>query len=240
MSDTFTYTQVRRVDPRGGSIVGGTNVTITGFGFDFATGVVTFGGTAATNVAIVSNTQMTATVPAHVSGTVDVVVAGVGTLTNGYTYTKNLIKLPPVPVASPVVQGGIRGGSASGQSPMELSNQKWLMEVKRVLENDVVNLPTAADDIVGTFEVDQIPELPWDHISKDGSSLADLEMRSATDLASGILAQAYGGTGRPYAYSFAPGSFTVPTGTFALVVQSLRLAGNQSVTVQGDGILAVI
>lgn len=239
MSDTFTYTQVTRVTPSGGSISGLVPVTITGFGFDFATGSVTFGGTAATNVSVVSNTRITATVPAHVSGTVDVVVAGVGTGVGLYTYTQNTLKLPPVPVASPVAQGGFKGGESS-RAPMELANMKWLMEVKRVIENDVTNLPVSASSIVGEFSVDQIPELPWTKIDKTGSSLADLDTRSATDIDSGILGQPYGGTGRVNAYSFAPGSFTVVTGTFAIIVQSLQLTGTQSVEVQGTGILAVI
>jgi hypothetical protein len=64
-------------------------VTITGT--NFATGAtVTFGGTAATNVVVVSSTSITATTPAHAAGAVTVTVTNPGgqsgSLTNGYTY----------------------------------------------------------------------------------------------------------------------------------------------------------
>lgn len=240
MSDTYTYTQVRRVTPSGGSIVGGQSVTITGFGFAFATGSVTFGGFAATSVIIASNTQITAVTPPHQTGAVDVVVAGVGTGANLYTYSMPSVRLPPVPVASPVAQGGPRGNAGGlSQSPMELSNQKWLMQVKQVIES-LPSFPVSADQIIGVLAVNQIPELPWNHIDKAGSSLADLGTRSASDLDSGVLGQPYGGTGRVNAFSFAPGSFTVQDGTFAVIVQSLQLTTTQSVTVLGSGILAVI
>ncbi len=83
---------VTSVSPNSGTINGGTAVTITGT--NFASGAtVTFGGTAATNVNVVSSTSITATTPAHAAGTVNVVVTntngGVGTLTNGYTYTSS-------------------------------------------------------------------------------------------------------------------------------------------------------
>src|SRR5512147_2291373 len=73
----FTYVSVDHVSPSRGSYVGGTPVVIRGSGFSYATGGVTFGGAAATNVSIVSNTRITCTTPAHASGTVDVTVAGV-------------------------------------------------------------------------------------------------------------------------------------------------------------------
>jgi hypothetical protein len=67
-------------------------VTITGTNF-VATPAVTFGGSNATAEAFVNSTTLTATVPAHSAGLVDVVVtnpdAQTGTLSNGYAY------LPP-------------------------------------------------------------------------------------------------------------------------------------------------
>jgi large repetitive protein len=50
---------------------------------------VTIGGTAATNVVVMSGTQITATTPAHAAGpaTVTVIVNGqAGSLTNGFNY----------------------------------------------------------------------------------------------------------------------------------------------------------
>jgi len=85
---------VTLVSPNSGSVLGGTTVTITGTGFTsgqtpFA---VTFGGIAATNVNRVSNTQLTATTPAHGAGSVNVIVTDKGsdtaTLASGFTYQK--------------------------------------------------------------------------------------------------------------------------------------------------------
>ena len=80
------------ISPTSGTTSGGTSVTISGT--NFASGAtVTFGGTAAANVVLVSSTTITATTPAHVAGAVNVVVTNSkgqsGTLTNGYTYTSS-------------------------------------------------------------------------------------------------------------------------------------------------------
>lgn len=72
-----------------GPAVGGTAVTITGTGFSAVAGV-TFGGTPATSVVMVSPTSVTCVTPAHAAGAVDVVVtngdAQTGTGVNAFTY----------------------------------------------------------------------------------------------------------------------------------------------------------
>jgi len=81
-------------------------VTITGT--NFATGAtVTLGGAGATNVVVVSATQITATTPAHAAGAVNVVVTNpdtqTGTLANGYAYTSSVaIAFAQVAAATPV------------------------------------------------------------------------------------------------------------------------------------------
>ncbi len=81
---------VTSITPVQGPITGGTIVTIRGTGFIWPT--VTIGGVAATSVAwpLADSTTLTATVPAHVAGVVDVVVKNkdnqTGTLSGGYTY----------------------------------------------------------------------------------------------------------------------------------------------------------
>ncbi len=91
LANGFTYVVVPTVSsvaPNNGPVAGGTGVTITGT--NFATGAtVTFGGAAATNVVVVSGTQITATTPTGSAGavTVTVTVNGqAGSLTNGFTY----------------------------------------------------------------------------------------------------------------------------------------------------------
>jgi len=227
VSDTFTYTAVSRVSPKAGLISGGQSVTITGFGFTFATGGVSFGGTAATDVVIVSNTTITAVTPAHNSGAVDVVVEGVGTGSGLYTYELvGSTLLPRVPVST--------------DNKLDVVGApRWLMVVKQRLEQPVT---VGTEQVTGgPFQVDQIPELPWTKIDKTGSSLADLTTRSASDLTSGILRQSLGGTGRANAYSFAPGSFTVQDGTFALILSSLQLTNSIDVlTVLGSGSVGIL
>ena len=94
---------VTKVSPNSGPSNGGTAVTITGTNF-VAGATVTFGGAAATNVTVVSNTSITATTPAHAPGAVNVVVTdnnGSGTLTNGFTYTTVGIAFVQVASATP-------------------------------------------------------------------------------------------------------------------------------------------
>lgn len=81
---------VTSVSPGTGHAGGGTSVTITGTGFENGA-TVTFGGTAATSVDVVSATTITATTPAHASGVVSVVVTNPdnqsGTLAGAFNYT---------------------------------------------------------------------------------------------------------------------------------------------------------
>jgi hypothetical protein len=92
-TNLFTYVAtplptVTGISPNNGPTLGGTQVTITGANFTGATSV-TIGGTAATFVTVVNPTTIKATTPAHVAGTVDVVVTtppGSGTGTGLFTY----------------------------------------------------------------------------------------------------------------------------------------------------------
>jgi hypothetical protein len=64
---------LKSASPNTGSIAGGTTVTLSGTGFQSGA-MVTFGGTAATNVTVVSSTQITAITPAHATGAVTVTI----------------------------------------------------------------------------------------------------------------------------------------------------------------------
>lgn len=81
------------ISPSSGPASGGAGVTLTGTNLTGTTGV-TFGGTAATSVNVVSATSVTAVTPAHAVADVDVIIttaAGSGTLTNGYTYSATAV-----------------------------------------------------------------------------------------------------------------------------------------------------
>ena len=101
---------VASVSPNTGSMAGGTAVTITGTNF-VAGATVTFGSAAATNVVVVSGTQITATTPAGSAGAATVTVTNPGgesgSLTNGYTY----VVVPTVSSVSPN-NGLAAGGTA--------------------------------------------------------------------------------------------------------------------------------
>ncbi len=114
-SSAFTYIApnptLTSVSPSTGLTTGGTSVTITGTNLT-TPAAVTIGGTAATNVTLVSSTQITATTPAHTAGVVSVVVTfGSGsdavTLNNAFTYT---VPAPTVSTLSPT-SGLISGGT---------------------------------------------------------------------------------------------------------------------------------
>ncbi|MCZ2108968.1 MAG: IPT/TIG domain-containing protein [Dehalococcoidia bacterium] len=77
-ADEFIYTPtglpvVTAVTPTSGPTTGGTYVTVSGMGFSSAIGV-TFGGIAATNMQVLSDTSITAQSPANPAGVVDVIV----------------------------------------------------------------------------------------------------------------------------------------------------------------------
>jgi hypothetical protein len=102
---------VTAVSPNSGSAGGGTGVTITGT--NFASGAtVTFGGSAATNVTVVSSTSITAKTPSHGAGTVSVVVKNsdgqTGTLNSGYSYAN------PAPSVTSVSPNSGSSGGATG------------------------------------------------------------------------------------------------------------------------------
>lgn len=98
------------ISPASGTTEGDTTVTITGTGFTGATSVF-IGGTAATDLTVVSDSEITATTPAGSAGAVNVVVTtpgGVSTGTGVYTYSS-----ASVPVVSGITpsSGTTAGGT---------------------------------------------------------------------------------------------------------------------------------
>jgi hypothetical protein len=78
--DQFTYLAVptvTRIGPAAGPLTAGTLVTILGSGF-VPGAIVTVGGLSATSVVVSSSTRITARVPAHAPGLVDVRVSTAG------------------------------------------------------------------------------------------------------------------------------------------------------------------
>jgi len=115
-ADDYTYGAVPTITsivPAANPLAGGVPVVITGTGFTGAAGAagVTFGGVNAASYTVNSDTQITATPPAHAAGTVDVVVTGPGgasanTTADNFTYTA----LPVITGVSPA-SGPTAGGT---------------------------------------------------------------------------------------------------------------------------------
>jgi hypothetical protein len=112
-ADLFMYTGasvVTGISPAAGPTSGGTTVTITGIGL---TGVslVTFGGVAASNLAVVSDTQIVVVTPPHVAGVVDVLawVSGIASPASSaalFAYTEGTAPNPPARFAGSVTIDG--------------------------------------------------------------------------------------------------------------------------------------
>ena len=95
------------VSPTSGTTSGGTSVTLTGTNF-VSGATVSFGGTAATNVVVVSSTQITCTSPANAAGGVSVTVTTAGGTSSGvsFTYTASAPTLSGLSPASGSMAGG--------------------------------------------------------------------------------------------------------------------------------------
>ena len=102
-----------------GDIAGGYPATLTGAGFTGATGV-TFGGTAATSVVVVSSTSITCVVPAHAFGAVSVIVTTPG----GSNAANTLFEYFSLAQLSPTlnVRGSYAGAPWSGTSSLSAGN----------------------------------------------------------------------------------------------------------------------
>jgi hypothetical protein len=141
-----TAPHVTSITPNAGSNEGGTSVTISGTNFAAGAGV-TIGGAAATNVAVANPTTITATTPAHVAGSADVVVTINGqaaSLAAGFIY---VINSPPV----------ISAVTVKGSKPREPASFADLDETVKVsatvidAETPVSQLTFAWSSEVGTF-----------------------------------------------------------------------------------------
>lgn len=129
LTQAFSYVDdlwIDQVSPNSADVAGGTTVTIAGEGFTGAQRV-TFGGIPA-QFTVDSDTQITATAPAHAAGTVDVVVErGIrGTFVDGFTYTEDLEVFGFNPVRGSVAGNTyleIRGRGFTGQMGVEFDGQ---------------------------------------------------------------------------------------------------------------------
>jgi hypothetical protein len=105
---------VSAMDISTGTINGGTTVVITGT--NFVTGdTVSFGGVAATNVQVLSGTQISVTTPAHAEGLVNVRV--VNASNQGNTLAQQYHYVSSADVTVPTTRGGPIGPAGNNPAP---------------------------------------------------------------------------------------------------------------------------
>jgi hypothetical protein len=163
---TLPPVTVTSVSPAGGTSTGGTNVTVNGTGF-IAGATVTLGGTAATNVVVVSAIKLTATTPAHAAGAINVTVtntdASTGTLTSGYTYQSQVFDpnndgaIDPADIfflinylflsgPPPHGPGGVLSGDANGDGSVDPADIFYLVNYL-FLGGQKPNIPAAGANL---------------------------------------------------------------------------------------------
>ena len=109
--DIYKYVpSVTSVSPTSGPTTGGTTVTINGTGFTGATGV-SFGGTAAT-FSVKSSSQISATAPTGVAGTVDITVTTPGGTSTTSTNDQYTYVTPPTVTRVSPSSGPAAGGTS--------------------------------------------------------------------------------------------------------------------------------
>ncbi len=103
---------VTKVTPAIVSSLGGAPLTVTGSGFSVGTPTVAVGGTAATGVSVTSDTQLTATAPAHAAGAaVDVTVTTTGGTSSTGTADQVAVQTGPVVNSISPTTGSTSGGT---------------------------------------------------------------------------------------------------------------------------------
>lgn len=143
-----------------GSTEGGVSITITGTGFDGIAAVM-FGSTPANNWTRNSSTSITAVVPAHATGTVDVRVTnvtGTSSTGSGDTYTYTTGATPTVTGVSPTIGDPagdstyvtITGTNLAGTTGVKFGsvNVDWF-----VVQSSTQVLTLAPASAAGTFDI---------------------------------------------------------------------------------------
>ncbi len=161
--DWFTYERgvstpaITELFPSTGPTSGGTAVTITGTGFTGATSV-TFGGIAATNVTVVSDTQLAVTAPAGNLGPATVTVTTpVGSAStsasNQYFYANTPVVSGISPASGPNSGGTSVTISGSGLTGVSAVSFGTVSASSLTVESDTTVIATAPAHADGTVDV---------------------------------------------------------------------------------------
>jgi DNA-binding beta-propeller fold protein YncE len=147
---------VTGITPAYGPITGGAVVTITGSGFTGATNV-TFGTTAATSFTVINDTSITATAPAEIAGTVDVMVTtpnGISATSASDQYTYGAPAVTGItPAYGPITGGAVVTITGSGFTGATNVTFGTTAATSFTVINDTSITVTVPAEIAGTVDV---------------------------------------------------------------------------------------
>jgi hypothetical protein len=152
---------VTAVSPKSGTTAGGTAVTITGTGFQTGA-TVTFGGTAASAVVVVSSTRITTVSPAKPTGKVAVAVTNPDTksssLANGFFYAppasmSDFYTVSPCRVVDTRNANGALGGPALSASQVRNFTITGSCGVPAGAKAVAVNITSVSPGAIGSFQL---------------------------------------------------------------------------------------
>ncbi len=146
------------ISPSSGSVTGGTSITITGTGLA-GTSSVLIGGTAATSVVVVSDTQVTAVTPAGSVGAANVVLTASGgstTSSGGFTYTVGAPTINTQPSSQTVAAGSAVSFSVSATaSDGGTLTYRWSKDGAEIVgaTSSTYSIASASSSSAGTYSV---------------------------------------------------------------------------------------
>ncbi|PKL64530.1 MAG: hypothetical protein CVV32_07555 [Methanomicrobiales archaeon HGW-Methanomicrobiales-3] len=153
------------IAPASGPIAGGTTVIITGTEFTGATSV-TFDSTPASSFTVNSDTQITATTPAHGAGVITVVVTapgGTGSFTYSYVSPPTITSLSQTDGYNTSIVSNVNilgSGFSSSVYPTVVLRRSGSSNISA----GSISVNSAGDTIVCTFDIINKPAGAWDVI----------------------------------------------------------------------------
>jgi hypothetical protein len=218
---TYTYAVpvVTGVSPNSGSVLGGTNITITGTGFTGATSV-TFDGTAALNVVVLNDTTITATSPTiPAGGTDDVVVtnpAGTSATSSADQFTYTF----PVPV---VIQLSAQSGPTTGGTTVYINGSGFTGLTSVTFGGTLATIVARSDSILNVTS----PAMPAGTVDVVVNNPTASSATSSADQFTFVVSALPVVTGvSPNSGAAAGGTNVVITGSGFMGVTSVNLSGS--------------
>jgi hypothetical protein len=227
LANAFTYAgapTLTSVSPTSGSTAGGTVITLTGT--NFASGAtVSVGGAGATNVQVLSATQVRATTPAGTAGarTVQITVGGQSaSLTNAFTYT--------APAAAPTLTSvSPNSGPTSGGTVVTLAGTNFV-------SGATVRVGGAAAGVTFVSATQLRATTPAGSAGGQSVQVTNPDGQSATRAAAFTYTSATPG---PSLTSIAPASGPVAGGT-AIALTGTNFVAGTTVTIGGNAATSVV